>query len=152
MAKQKKIEIVNKKAKFEYNFVQEFEAGIILAGTEVKSIKEGNANLSDAYCMFVDGELFLRSMYVGEYKFGNIHNHETRRERKLLLKKPELRKLERKFTEKGLAIVPYKLYISDRGFVKIQIALGQGKKSFDKRQSIKEKDLTRDMQRADKFI
>lgn len=151
MAKQKNIEIVNKKAKFEYNFVQEFEAGIMLAGTEVKSIKSGNANLSDAYCMFVNGELFLRSMYVGEYKFGNVNNHETRRERKLLLKKPELRKLERKFTEKGLAIVPYKLYISDRGYVKLQIALGQGKKSFDKRQSIKEKDMKRDMQRADRY-
>lgn len=151
MANQKTIEIVNKKASFEFQFIQEYEAGVQLLGTEVKSIKTGNANLKDAYCMFISGELYLKSMYVGEYKFGNINNHEPRRDRKLLLRKPELKKLERKVNEKGLTIVPYKLYLSDRGFIKIQIVLGQGKKSYDKRHSIKEKDVKRDLQRMEKY-
>ena len=151
MAKANHIEVVNRKAKFEYQFLQEYEAGIVLLGTEVKSIKAGNANLSDAYCIFKDDELYIKSMYIAEYKHGNIHNHETRRDRKLLLRRTELRKLQRKVNEKGLAIVPYKVYFSERGHIKILIALAQGKKLYDKRQSIKERESKRDLDRMKKM-
>ncbi len=151
MSKQKKIEIVNRKAKFEYSFIQEFEAGIMLTGTEVKSLRGGNGNLNDAYCLFVNNELYVKSMYIGEYDHGNINNHETRRDRKLLLRKPELKKIERRVTEKGLTLVPYKLFFSERGFAKLVIQLAQGKKAFDKRESIKEKDVKRDLDRMNKF-
>ena len=144
-------EIVNRKAKFEYHFMLELDAGIMLTGTEVKSLREGNANLSDAYCLFKDDGLYIRSMYIGEYKHGNIHNHETRRERKLLLKKNELKKLERRVKEKGLTIVPYRLYLSERGLAKLDIRLAQGKKSYDKRQSIKERDNKRELDRVKKM-
>lgn len=145
-------EIVNRKAKFEYQFLQNYEAGITLVGTEVKSIKAGNANLNDAYCIFKDGELWIKSMYIAEYNQGNRNNHETRRDRKLLLKKQELKKLERRMTEKGQAIVPYRIYISERGMIKLEIVLATGKKSYDKRQSIKEKDHKRDLARMKKVL
>jgi len=144
-------EIVNRKAKFEYQFLQSFEAGVTLVGTEVKSIKNGEANLNDAYCLFKDGELFIKSMYVAEYRFGNVHNHETRRDRKLLLKKTELKKIERRVNEKGNAVVPYRIYMSERGMIKLEIALAQGKKSYDKRDAIKAKDQKRDMDRMKKI-
>ena len=144
-------EIVNRKAKFEYHFLQEYEAGILLTGTEVKSLRAGEANLNDAYCIFSNGELIIKSMYIAEYKFGNQNNHLPRRDRKLLLKKGELRKLERRVSEKGFSIVPYKVYFSERGFAKLQIALAQGKKSYDKRQSIKEKDHKRELDRMKKL-
>ncbi len=144
-------EIVNRKAKFEYQFLQGFEAGIMLQGTEVKSLRNGEANLSDAYCIFRNGELYIHSMFIAEYNFGNANNHETRRERKLLLKKPELKKLEKKSTEKGLAIVPYKIFFSERGYAKVQIFLAQGKKAYDKRESIKQSDIQRDLDRMQKF-
>ena len=147
----KNINIVNKKAKFEYHFLQVYEAGIALTGTEVKSVKEGNANLSDAYCLFFKNELYVKSLYIAEYKYGNIQNHEARRDRKLLLKKAELKKLDRRVREKGLTIVPYRLYLTDRGFVKLEIALAQGKKAYDKRHSIKEKDMKRDLARIKKL-
>lgn len=141
-------EIVNRKAKFEYICLQQYEAGLVLTGTEVKSLKAGNANLSDAFCMFVnDKELILKSSFIAEYNHGNIHNHETRRDRKLLLHKPELRKLQKKVLEKGYTIIPYKFYFNDRGFAKVEIWLAQGKKAYDKRQTIKEKDQQRDMDR-----
>lgn len=143
-------EIVNRKAKFEYHFMLELDAGIMLTGTEVKSLRDGNANLSDAYCLFKDDGLYLRSMYIGEYTHGNVHNHEPRRERKLLLKKNELKKLERRVKEKGLTIVPYKVFFSDRGLAKIRVILGQGKKSYDKRDTIKERDAKRDLDRMKK--
>ena len=146
MAKTK--EIVNKKAKYEYSFLQEFEVGVMLVGTEVKSLRAGNCNLKDAYCHIKNGELWIKSMYIGEYSHGNANNHETRRDRKLLLKKPELKKLDRGTKEKGFTIVPYKVYFSDRGLVKILIALAQGKKTYDKRSSIKDKDLKRDADRS----
>lgn len=146
----KNIEIKNRKAAFEYFFVDEFEAGIQLTGTEVKSLRAGNANLSDAYCAFKDGSLYVHSMYIAEYKFGNIHNHEPRRTRKLLLKKAELKKLLRKVEEKGNTIVPFRLYFSERGFAKLEIALAKGKKSHDKRDSIKEKDQKRELDRMKK--
>ncbi len=143
-------EIVNRKAKYEFHFIQEFTAGVMLTGTEVKSLRSGNGNLSDAYCLFKNGELYLKSMYIGEYDHGNINNHETRRDRKLLLKKTELRKLDKRVKEKGLTIVPYKVVFSDRGLVKIHIVLGQGKKSYDKRDTIKDRDMKRDMDRIKK--
>jgi len=143
-------EIVNRKAKYEYQFLQEFSAGVMLVGTEVKAMRSGNANLTDAYCLFKNGELYIKSLYIGEYDHGNINNHETRRDRKLLLKKTELRKLDKRVKEKGFSIIPYKIFFSERGLVKIQIVLGQGKKSYDKRDSIKEKDMKRDMDRIKK--
>lgn len=143
-------EIVNRKAKFEYNFLQEYDAGVMLLGTEVKSLRSGNGNLSDAYCLFKNGELYIKSLYIGEYDHGNINNHEPRRDRKLLLKKTELKKLDKRVKEKGFTIVPYKIFFSERGLVKIQIILGQGKKSYDKRDSIKDRDMKRDMDRIKK--
>ena len=148
--KKKEIEIINRKAKFEYFFVEEIEAGIMLQGTEIKSIRAGNVNLNDAYCYFKDNELYIRSLYIKEYAFGTYDNHEPRRPRKLLVKKRELRKLEKKVKERGFTIVPYRVYLNERGFAKVEIALAQGKKSYDKRNSIKEKDMKRDMARMRK--
>lgn len=150
MAKKKKAEkgpvnIKNRRAKYEYTFLDTYEAGISLTGTEIKSIRQNNANLSDAYCYFEDGELFVKSMFVGEYEHGNRQNHEPRRDRKLLLKKQELRKLEKRVKERGFTIVPYRLYLNERGYAKLEIALAQGKKVYDKRKSIKEKDLKREL-------
>lgn len=154
MAKEKKVrkvEVVNRKAKFEYHFLAEFEAGMMLTGTEIKSIREGNANLSDAYCTFdKNGELFVRSMFIAEYKFGNQNNHETRRTRKLLLRKRELKKLSKKVKEKGFTIVPYRIYLSERGLAKLEVILAQGKKSYDKRETIKERENKRDLDRIKK--
>ena len=147
-----RISILNRRAKHEYNFLDLYEAGIILQGTEIKSIRAGNVNLRDAYCFFRKEELFLKSLFIGEYEHGNRENHEPRRTRKLLLHRNELRKLEKKVKEKGFTIVPVKLYINDRGFAKVQIALAQGKKVYDKRKSIKEKDIKRDMQRVMKSV
>ena len=147
-----RISILNRRAKHEYNFLDLYEAGIILQGTEIKSIRAGNVNLRDAYCFFRKEELFLKSLFIGEYEHGNRENHEPRRTRKLLLHRNELRKLEKKVKEKGFTIVPVKLYINDRGFAKVQIALAQGKKVYDKRMSIKEKDIKRDMQRVMKSV
>jgi len=144
-------EIINRKAKYEYSFLQGFIAGVMLKGTEVKALRKGEGNLTDAYCHFHGNELYIKSMYIAEYDHGNIHNHETRRDRKLLLKKTELKKILRRSTEKGLTIVPYKIFFSERGYVKIEIFLAQGKKSFDKRQSIKNKDAQRDLDRIKKM-
>ena len=143
-------EIVNRKAKFEYTFLQEYSAGIMLKGTEVKSLRVGNANLKDAYCLFINGELYIKSLYIGEYDHGNIHNHEPRRDRKLLLRRTELKKLERRVTEKGLTVVPYKIFFSKRGIAKIQVALSQGKKTFNKKETIKERDMKRELDRMKK--
>lgn len=152
MAEQKKINIVNKKASFEYQLLTKYNAGIVLSGTEVKSIRDGNANISDAFCFVKQEgdktELYIKGMNVGIWKQGGHYNHEPFGVRKLLLKKIELRKLKNKASEKGFAIVPLKLYISDRGFVKLEIAVGQGKKEFDKRESIKSRDVDRDLRRS----
>ncbi len=143
-------ETVNKKARYEYQFIDNYEAGIQLLGTEIKSIRAGHVNLNDAYCLFKDGELTIRSLYIKEYAFGSHENHEARRTRKLLLKKKELQKLEKKVKERGFTIVPYRLYINERGFAKLEIALAQGKKAYDKRDSIKQKDQKRDLDRMKK--
>ena len=147
----KNIEIINRKAKFEYHFLAEIEAGIMLTGTEIKSIRNGEANLKDAYCLFRKGELWVKSLFIAEYKFGNQNNHETRRDRKLLLRKPELKKLEKKVKEKGFSIVPYRMYISERGLAKVEIILGQGKKSYDKRETIKQRENKRELDRVKKM-
>lgn len=148
MSKQKKIEYVNRKAKHEYHFLELMEAGIKLTGTEIKSIRGGLVNLKDAYCAFQGEELWARSIYIGEYKQGNVHNHEERRARKLLLKKQELNKWLKKTKEKGFTIVPYRLYLNERGLAKLEIALVQGKKNYDKRDSIKARDNKRQLDRA----
>ena len=142
--------IVNRKAKFEYTFLDTYEAGIILVGPEVKSLREGNANLTDAYCFFRKGELYIKGFYIAEYKMAHHFVPDPRQERKLLLNKRELKKLERKAKEKGFTIIPYKVYFTDRGIVKIEIVLAQGKKVHDKRQSIKDKDTKRDLDRIKK--
>lgn len=147
----KNIEIVNRKAEHEYFFKARFEAGIILGGTEVKAIRQGKANLVDAFCVFSHGELFIRNLHISEYNYGTHYNHETRRIRKLLLKKSELHKLERKVSEKGMTIVPFKIFMSERGFVKVEIVLAQGKKTYDKRESLKEKDNKRTMDQLKKI-
>src|SRR6056297_3077328 len=145
------INIKNKKASFEYEFIETFVAGIKLTGTEIKSIRQGKASIAEAYCYFDRGELWVKSMHIAEYAFGNRFNHEMKRERKLLLNKKELRKLQRKIKEKGLTIIPTRLFVNDRGWAKMKIALAKGKKVYDKRQSIKEKDMKRDMERIRKF-
>ena len=149
--KKGKVEIVNRRAEYEYQFIDTFEAGIALLGTEIKSLRGGNANINDAFCFFENGELYIKNMYIKEYAFATYFNHEARRTRKLLLRKPELRKLDRRVKEKGLTIVPYRLYFTERGFAKLEIALAQGKKSYDKRESIKEKDHKRDLDRMKKI-
>ena len=141
-------EIVNRRASHEFHFLSTFEAGVVLGGSELKSIRAGHAGLTDAYCIFVNGELWVKSLYIKEYENANSYStRPSRRDRKLLLHKSELRKLEKRVKEKGLSIVPYKIYFSERNCVKIEIALGQGKKSFDKRETIKEKDSKRDIDR-----
>ncbi len=143
-------EIRNRRVEFEFKLLNLFEAGIMLTGTEVKSLREGHANLNDAFCYLKQGEIFIRNMFISEYDLGTYNNHDPRRPRKLLLTKSEITKLQKKVKEKGFTIVPVRLYFSDRGFAKIEIALAQGKKSFDKRNSIKEKDQKRDMDRMKK--
>ncbi|MBK9255305.1 MAG: SsrA-binding protein SmpB [Saprospiraceae bacterium] len=151
MAKLVTKEIVNRKAKFEFQFLQQFEAGLVLTGTEVKALRQGLANLNDAYCVFDHGNLLVKNMFIAEYDHGTIYNHAARRDRRLLLRKTELKKLERRVTEKGLTIVPYRLFFSERGFAKLEVSLAQGKKSFDKRESIKERDSQRDLDRIKKI-
>jgi SsrA-binding protein len=142
------INIRNKKASFEYHILETFTAGIKLLGTEIKSIREGKANISDSFCTFINEELYVRNLHISEYSHGSFYNHEAKRDRKLLLTKKELKKLVIKGEDKGLTIVPLKIFISDRGFAKMNIALAQGKKSYDKRDSLKERDVKREMDMA----
>ncbi len=143
----KTIEILNRKASHLYFLVQSYEAGIQLTGTEVKSVRSGKANLSDSYCNFDNGQLYAHHIHISEYEQGSIQNHDPKRPRKLLLNRSELKKLERKISEKGMTIVPIKMYFSERGMIKSEISLATGKKSFDKRETLKEKDVKRDMDR-----
>ena len=145
-----KIEIRNKKAGFEYEFLEHYTAGIVLYGTEIKSIREGKASLVDSYCYFVGGELYVKNMNVAEYWWGSAFSRQDpRRDRKLLLTKKELRKLQRAVKEKGLTIVTTRLFISEGGYAKLDIALARGKKEFDKRETIKEKDMRRAGERGE---
>lgn len=148
MSKSQNIQILNRKAKFEYEFVDEFTAGIELFGAEVKSIRAGKANLADAFCYFKKGELYVKNFHISDYKYNTVQDLHPTRERKLLLKKRELRRLHKAVKEKGLTIVPYKVFITDQGWVKVRIALAQGKKIRDKRQTIKERESKREMARA----
>jgi SsrA-binding protein len=145
------INIRNKKAVFNYTFIEKYIAGIKLTGTEIKSIRSGKANLADAYCTFYNNELFIRGLSISEYSFGTHSNHDPGQDRKLLLTKKELKKLERKSTEKGLTIVAIRIFINERGWAKVEIALAKGKQEFDKRETIKQKDLKRDMDRVRKY-
>lgn len=146
-AEKLQVEIVNRKASFLYFLETHFEAGMKLKGTEIKSIREGSVNLKDSFCFFRNNELFAKNIHIAEYKFGNVHNHDPQRERKLLLKRSELKKILKRVKERGNTIVPTRLYVNERGLAKLEIALASGKKSFDKRDSIKEKDIKRDMDR-----
>ncbi len=142
-----KISIKNKKAGFEYFLTEEFTAGIVLRGTEIKSIREGKANLTDSYCMFHNEELFVCNMHIAEYRFGNYYNHDPKSERKLLLQKRELRKIRNKSKDKGVTVIPIELFLNEKGLAKLKIAIARGKKLYDKRESIKEKDNRRQMDR-----
>lgn len=147
---QDKIYIKNKKAYFEYYILDKYTAGIKLLGTEIKSIREGKANLNDAYCTFIKGQLYVLNLHISEYSFGSFYNHEAKRDRILLLNKKELKKLDTKGEEKGFTIVPLALFISERGFAKLEIGLAQGKKIYDKRETMKERDTKVEMDRVKK--
>jgi len=141
------INIRNKKASYEYNFIDKYIAGIVLTGSEIKSIRLGKVNLQDAYCTFLNGELFVKELHVSPYVMAKEITHEPKRERKLLLNKRELRKLETKNKEKGLTIIPIRIFLNERGLAKLEIALAKGKKLYDKREDIKDKDLKRELDR-----
>jgi len=142
------IRIKNRKASFEYFLIERMVAGIKLQGTEIKSIREGKANLTDSYCAFVREELYVRNLHIAEYTYGTYNNHEPKRDRKLLLKKRELKKLLTKVKEKGLTIVPVQLFVNERGLAKLEIALAKGKHTYDKRESLKQNDSKREMDRS----
>jgi SsrA-binding protein len=141
----KVLNIVNRKANFEYHIESKFTAGLALSGTEVKSIRAGNANISDAFCILENNEIVVRNMHISEFKQGSYNNHDPLRFRKLLLNKSEIRKIISKLKDKGTAIFPLKLYANERGFLKLDIGVGKGKKSFDKRDDIKQKDIQREL-------
>lgn len=141
------INIKNKKASFEYSFIDTYTAGIQLTGTEIKSIRQGQANINDAFCVFQAGELFIRNMHIAPYFEGTYNNVPEKRDRKLLLHKQELRKLQNKLKDQGLTIVPIRLFISDKGYAKLDIALAKGKKLYDKREDIKKRDISREVSR-----
>ena len=145
------INIRNKRASFDYEFLEEYNAGSILTGTEIKSVRAGKASLVDSYCYFDKGELWVKGIHIAEYRLGTYYNHEEKRERKLLLTRKELRKLERNVKETGLTIIPVKMFITDKGWAKLRIALAKGKKEYDKRETLKLKDAKRDMDRVRKF-
>lgn len=147
-ANKRSSEIVNRKSDYEFFSVQTFQAGMVLTGTEVKSLREGKASFNDAFCYFwADGSLYIKNLHIAEYNNGTYNNHDSKRTRKLLLKKSELKKMQAKVKEKGYTVIPKRIYFSERGWAKIEIALAQGKKTYDKRDAIKDRDSQRDMQR-----
>jgi SsrA-binding protein len=146
----KRIEIRNKKASYLFEFLEKFIAGIQLTGTEIKSIRQGKANLTDAYCFFRDHELYVKNMHIAEYEYGTYTNHDPARDRKLLLKRSELKRLEKKVNERGLTIVVIRLFINERGLAKLEIALARGKKEYDRREDIRQRDAKRDIDRMKK--
>lgn len=145
---QKNVNIVNRRASFEYQFLIKYTAGIMLKGTEIKAIREGNVNMSDAFCTFHNDGLWVHQMHIAKFTEGTYNNHEPMRERKLLLNKREMNQLEKKSEEQGLTIIPIRIFISERGFAKVEIALARGKKLYDKREDIKAKDQKREMDRS----
>lgn len=144
----KQVDIKNRRASFEYSFLETYSAGIVLTGTEIKSIRQGKVNLQDAYCLFLGEELYLRQMSIAQYTEGTYNNHDPLRDRKLLLTRREIRRLTDKLKDQGLTIIPVRLYTSDRGFAKVDIALAKGKKLYDKRETIKEREVERNLQRG----
>lgn len=148
MAKQQAINIKNKRASFDYELLDTYVAGIVLTGTEIKSIRLGKASLVDTFCILDKGELWVRNMYIAEYFYGTYNNHAVRRDRKLLLNRKELKKIERGVKETGFTIIPTRLFINEKGLAKIVIAVAKGKKLYDKRQSLREKDDKRQIDRA----
>ena len=145
--KQPAINIKNKRATFDYELLDTYTAGIVLTGTEIKSIRQGKASLVDTFCYFANGELWVKNMHVAEYFYGSYNNHSARRDRKLLLQKKELGKLQRTSRDPGFTIVPVRLFINEKGLAKLVVALAKGKKQYDKRQALREKDDKRDMAR-----
>ena len=141
------MEIKNRSAYFEYFIDEKYVAGIALTGTEVKSLRAGKASFNDSYCIFHKGELWIRSFHIAEYTFGTYNNHDPMRERKLLLKKKELKKMESKLKEKGYTIVPLRLFFNDKNLAKLEIGLAKGKKMYDKRETIKQRDTEREIKR-----
>ena len=144
----KKINIRNKRATFDYEILEEYVAGVVLVGTEIKSIRLGKASLTESYCYFDKGELWLRGMNVAEYGWGTCNNHAPRRDRKLLLQRKELNKLQRALQDRGLTIVALRLFLSEKGLAKVVIGLARGRKSYDKREYIKANDAKREMDKA----
>jgi SsrA-binding protein len=145
---QEKINIKNKKAGFEYEILDRFEAGMVLTGSEIKSIRDGGGSINEAFCMLRDGELFVKNLNIPEYSHGTYANHDPIRLRKLLLTKRELKKIDLRIREKGLTVVPIRLFINERGFAKLEVGIGKGKKSFDKRESLKQKENKRELDRV----
>lgn len=141
------INVKNKKASFEYFLLEKFVAGLVLTGTEIKSIRKGKVSINEAYCNFVNGELYVINMHIAEYEYGTYNNHEPKRARKLLLNAKELKKLKIKLDEKGLTIVPTSLFLNAKGLAKLEISLAKGKKLYDKRETLKQKDTMREIER-----
>lgn len=149
---QKKVNILNKKAKFDYEILDKYTAGIVLTGTEIKSIRDSKASIAESFCEFNDrGELFVINMTIQEYVFGNYYNHKPKAERKLLLNRRELKKLEKEVNTSGLTIIPLRLFINEKGLAKLDIALAKGKKLYDKRDTIKDRDNKRNLDRIKKI-
>jgi len=144
------ITIRNKKASHDYEFLEKFIAGIKLTGTEIKSIRAGKATLTDSFCLFKDGELYIKGMHIAEYWWGNLNNHDPMRERKMLLTRRELRKIERKVKETGLTIIVTRVFLNERGLAKAEIAIARGKKEYDKRETLKRRDTERELDRIRK--
>lgn len=144
-----KVQIKNRRASFEYFLIEELTAGIVLTGTEIKSLRDGKASINEAYCAFKDNELYVINMHITEYSYGTYLNHAPKRERKLLLNRRELKKWQGKVKEKGFTIVPTMLHINEKGLAKLNIALARGKHSYDKRETLKEKDMKREMDRKE---
>lgn len=142
------INIKNKRAYFEYHILETYTAGMKLLGTEIKSIREGKADINDAFCTFIDNQLYVRNMQIAEYSHGSFYNHEAKRDRVLLLNKKEMTKLRSKIEEKGFTIIPLKIFTTERGFAKLEIGLAQGKKIYDKRETLKDRDAKLEMSRA----
>lgn len=152
MSKQPNINIRNKKASHDYEFIDKYVAGIVLTGTEIKSIRLGKANLVDSFCYFTNNELWAKGIHISEYAWGSYNNHVPNRERKLLLNRRELNKINTKLTDKGITVVVTRIFLNDRGFAKAEIAVARGKKQYDKRNDLKEKAIKKDIERIKKHF